>query len=290
MRNIKNRKIVMLSFTILLICTSVYGASAWEFDPGIDPPTPPPNSVEYYALIIGISDYQGTVPDLGFCDEDASDWYHFLHQDLYWDSDNIRIYGDSHTSNYPKYTGLATEANIRNGLSWLANNADNNDVIAILVSGHGGYDSYWGTNDRFVCMVDIDTLPASAPTSNDGRLYGYEIADYLKYDDVGKIFVFMDVCHSGGIGEDNLMTMYNYYNVYCATACNRFGNAYDNPAYQNGVFTYKFLELSWKGHYGSCSSVALESIFSYAYAHRDTDRTNDRFQQYDGSSNLFYLQ
>ncbi|MHA1420410.1 MAG: hypothetical protein ACTSPO_15955 [Candidatus Heimdallarchaeaceae archaeon] len=62
------------------------------------------NPVVKYAVIVGISDYKELYgdDDLDYCDEDATDWYNHLVNNLDWDSDNIKVYGDGHTANYPK--------------------------------------------------------------------------------------------------------------------------------------------------------------------------------------------
>ena len=54
--------------------------------------------VTTWAVIVGISDYL-YISDLSYCDEDATDWYNYLNNVMGYD--NIRVLGDSHTSNYP---------------------------------------------------------------------------------------------------------------------------------------------------------------------------------------------
>jgi hypothetical protein len=64
-----------------------------------------------YAIIVGISDY-ASINDLSYCDEDATDWYNFLAGQGY----ECHVYGDGHTSNYPRHDGTATESNVRSAI------------------------------------------------------------------------------------------------------------------------------------------------------------------------------
>ena len=112
-----------------------------------------------YAIVIGISDYE-SINDLNYCDEDASDWYNFLTNHGY----EVHVHGDNHQANYPRYDGLATEANVRAAIQELAQHATAGDQVVITSSGHGGADETngWqysgggGTNDvtSFLCMWD----------------------------------------------------------------------------------------------------------------------------------------
>ena len=88
--------------------------------------------VDKYALIIGVSDYK-VISDLSFCDEDATDWYNYLSPLGY----QITLLGDSHPENYPKYDGVASEYNVKNAWATIIAQADENDVVAFISSGHG---------------------------------------------------------------------------------------------------------------------------------------------------------
>ncbi|MHA1866551.1 MAG: pre-peptidase C-terminal domain-containing protein [Candidatus Heimdallarchaeaceae archaeon] len=235
---------------------------------------------KYYAVIVGISDYEA-INDLSFCDEDASDWYNFLTGTLGWSSTNIKVYGDGHSANYPKYTGLATEYNVKQALNWLVSTADADDIIAFISSGHGSGNGY---GSSYLCMWD----ESSGESGEDGSLYDTELAAILDDAVAEKIFVFLDHCYSGGFG-DNLMNMPNKAHVYLTTTCTENGYGYDDPDHNNGAWTYYFLEYSWINHYSGSSSTALETIFSYAhsaYPHSGGDEP----QQFDGNTgSYFYL-
>lgn len=234
----------------------------------------------YWAVIVGISDYKA-ISDLSYCDEDATDWYYHLVNNLGWSSSNIRVYGDGHSSNYPKWNGYATEYNVKQALNWLVNSADADDVIAYISSGHGSGNGY---GSSYLCMWD----DSSGENGEDGSLYDTELAAILDDAVANKIFVFLDHCFSGGFG-DNLMGMPNSAHVYLTTTCTENGYGYDDPDHQNGAWTYYFLQYSWINHYGGSASTALETVFSYAhsaYPHSGGDEP----QQFDGNtSSYFYL-
>jgi len=234
------------------------------------------NPVEYYAVLVGISDYL-SISDLSYCDEDASDWYNHLVSNLGWSSSNIRIYGDGHTSNYPTYYADAYESNVVAGLNWMIGAADSNDVIAFISSGHG---SGTGTGSSYLCMYDC--------SGSQGCLYDTELANILDGAIAEKIFVFLDHCYSGGFGPE-LMNMPNSANVYLTTTCTEDGYGYDASQYNNGMWTYYFLEYSWINHYGGSATISLEAIFSYAAASYPYGG-GDTPQQFDGNTGAsFYL-
>jgi hypothetical protein len=99
-----------------------------------------------YAILVGISDYQ-SISDLSYCDEDATDWY--------WQLDGLgyecHVYGDGHTSNYPRYDGTATEATVRADMQDLAAHAQSGDTVVFATSGHGSGNGY---GSSYLCMWD----------------------------------------------------------------------------------------------------------------------------------------
>ncbi len=234
----------------------------------------------YYAVIVGISDYKA-ISDLSYCDEDATDWYHHFTNNLGWSSSNVKVLGDGHTTNYPKYDAKATEYNMKYYLNWLVNTADEDDVITFTTSGHGSGDGY---GSSFLCAWDSN----SGESGEDGNLYDTELQAILEQSVAEKIFVFIDHCYSGGFGPE-LMGMSNSDKVYLTTTCSDNGYGYDYPSAENGAWTHYFLEYAWIDHYGGSSNVALEDVFSYAlnaypYSGGDTP------EQYDGNTgSYFYL-
>jgi hypothetical protein len=226
-----------------------------------------------YAIIVGISDYW-YISDLSYCDEDATDWYNQLNALGY----ECHVYGDGHTSNYPIYTGDATEANVRADLQDLANHAQSGDKVVYVTSGHGDGNGY---GSSYLCMLDC--------SGSSGCYYDTELAsDIGGFASGVNIFVFIDHCYSGGMGPE-LMALSNSQYIYCTTTCTDDGYGYDDSQHQNGAWTYYFLAYSWQNYYGGDAGDNMEKVFTYAhnnYPHSGGDEP----QEFDGNSgSYFYL-
>lgn len=235
--------------------------------------------VTKYAVIVGISDYK-YIGDLSLCDEDATDWHNHLVNNLSWKSANIKIYGDGHTNNYPKYDGIATEYNVKLALDWLVSVADYNDIIAFITAGHGGISG----GSSCLCMWDAE----DGENGEDGNLYDTELDSILETTDADKIFAFFDNCHSGGFGPE-LMNIDNSIHIYLTTTCTEDGYGFDDFDHNNGCWTYYFLEYSWQNYYEAGVYVCMEDIFDYAHDNYPYGGVNEP-QEFDGNpGSWFYL-
>jgi hypothetical protein len=221
-----------------------------------------------YAIIVGISDYQ-SISDLSYCDEDATDWYNFMIGRGY----ECHVYGDTHTTNYPRYDGLATEANVRAAMQELANHAVSGNSVAFITSGHG---SGTGTGSSYLCMYDC--------SGSAGCYYDTELAaDCDNFVTGVKVFVFIDHCYSGGMGPE-LMNMPNKATVYCTTTCTANGYGYDDSAHQNGAWTYEFLKYLVPSPTSSMESIFDQAAASYPHTGGDAP------MEFDGNTgSYFYL-
>ncbi|UCG02663.1 MAG: caspase family protein [Candidatus Heimdallarchaeota archaeon] len=235
------------------------------------------------ALIVGISDYK-VVSDLEYCDEDATDWYNFLDSKGY----DCKVLGDGHTGNYPRHDAKATEANYNSYLEDLIDVAYSGDSIIFTTSGHGDYQGvvfYW-INAWDSC---------SGESGEDGNLTNIELgAIFNGLRDGANAFVFIDHCYSGGMGP-NLMYTDNGDQIYCTTTCTEDGHGYDDDGYDNGLWTYYFLDFSWQQEYGGNPGYSLETIFDYANGEEyqdepQTEYPDDEPQEFDGNpSYSFYI-
>jgi len=83
-----------------------------------DPGNP---EVRYYALIVGVADYQDdSIPDLNYTDDDAYDIEYVLWSEFpNWYNTFITLYIDA----------FATKLAIQSELTYLANITDDNDVV-----------------------------------------------------------------------------------------------------------------------------------------------------------------
>ena len=157
-----------------------------------DPSTPQPDFCfktygkegmqgNYYALIIGISDYPGTENDLPCPAKDALAIKNALLAGNNWHSNNIKFLVNEQ----------ASVSNVENALSWLISKETANDVSLIYFCGHGGqiddkypYDESDG-KDEFLALYDggwlDDTMAVILNQFN------------------GHVVVILDSCFSGGM-------------------------------------------------------------------------------------------
>jgi hypothetical protein len=232
-----------------------------------------------YAVIAGVSDYKA-ISDLSYCDEDATDWYNYLISIGYLD-ENIVVLGDGHPSDFPKYDGIATEANTKAALQNMIAMADEDDIISYITSGHG---SGSGSGDFYVCSWDC----GSGESGEDGDFNDYEIAAILETSVAAQIHVFIDHCYSGGLLDD-LAGCFNAANIYCTTTCTEDGYGWDDPGSQNGLWTHWFLEASLISQFGSDPLTAMEDAFVWAHANYPKSG-GDEPQEFDGDpANPFIL-
>ncbi|MHA1676212.1 MAG: hypothetical protein ACTSU6_03450 [Candidatus Njordarchaeales archaeon] len=229
---------------------------------------------EIFAVIVGISDYKtlDNNEDLEYADDDLSDWFSHLTENLNVPSSHIRTYSDMHTSAF----AVATEYNVKQGLEWLIGRVDGDDTLAFISIGHGGHIE--NTEKSFLCMWDY----GAGERGEDGKLYDYELAGILKYAVAKNIFVFLSHCYSGGFGDD-LMNLHNSKDIYLTTTCTADGKGYEEGLHQNSLWTYYFLEYSWQGHYDSDPQISMEAVFDYAHDHYPFGG-NDEPQEYDGNT------
>ena len=172
-------------------------------EPGDDPN---PDPAHKYAYIVGISDYEGTVNDLNYCDEDAREMKAMLQGEGF----TIRTDLDR----------AATADAIVAGLEWLVASAQPGDEIAFCYSGHGAKAPGSGSS-----LISTDLYYVT---------HGL-VMDIFNQANCTKKLVTIDACVIGDFhGDCETGTV-------MATASNKT-NSYDAPDLNNGAWTYYFLE------------------------------------------------
>lgn len=163
--------------------------------------------VRKHALVIGISDYEGTANDLQYCDDDAQDWKNFLQGEGY----TVTLLVDHQ----------ATADTIENELYDLMAAEDADDYVVLTYSGHG-YD-YTGYGS---CIISQDLYYMT---------HGY-FESFFDMAESQHIFVTFDACEIGdfqGLVETNRVGAFASNTRY----------SYDgDSSMQNGVFTYYQME------------------------------------------------
>jgi hypothetical protein len=206
--------------------------------PPPDPPDtsdPNPNPPHKYAYVVGISDYEGTINDLNYCDDDARDMKNMLQGEGF----TIRTDLDRN----------ATADAITAGLQWLINSASPGDEIAFCYSGHGARAQGYGSS-----LVSTDLYYVT---------HGY-VMQYFNQVDCSKKLVTLDACVIGDFHQDAEN------GTMMATASNR-KDSYDAPDLNNGAWTYYFLEAA--NNQGmvfaeDCSDYAEDGMRAWAAQYR----------------------
>ncbi|OYT61661.1 hypothetical protein B6U81_02505 [Thermoplasmatales archaeon ex4484_30] len=195
--------------------------------------------VRKWALCIGISDYEGTVNDLNYCDDDARDWANFLNGKEY----NVVLLTDRQA------TAKAIEAKIDDLLA----NEDADDYVVFTYSGHGTTYRNYGS-----CMISTDMVYIT---------HGWLEAKFDSADSSHIYFAF-DACKIGGF--KGVVTT----GRVGAFASNKDYSYDGDNSMKNGVFTYYQME-GWN-HYNNFeddSAYAVQKMEDWAsqYANVNVD-------------------
>jgi hypothetical protein len=163
--------------------------------------------VDKYALVIGISNYEGTANDLNYCDDDALDWKNFLQGEGY----SVTMITDLQ----------ATADNIESAIIQLLGNEDSDDYVALTYSGHG-YD-YPGYGS---CIISSDLYYIT---------HGF-FESYFDTADSQHIYFAFDACE---IGDFQGLIQTNRLGAFASNS----KLSYDgDSSMKNGVFTYYQME------------------------------------------------
>jgi hypothetical protein len=221
------------------------------------PPKPPPdttgedpnpNPAHKYAYIVGIADYEGTVNDLQYPDDDAMAFK------SYYQSQGFTCKVD--------LNGNATADDITAGLQWLIDNAAPGDEICFCYSGHGAKAPGYGSS-----IISHDLYYVT---------HGY-VMSYFNAANCTKKLVTMDACVLIDFHSDcETGTM-------MATASKNC-NSYDAPDLQQGAWTYFFIEAADDlnmPYAEDCATYAEDGMKAWAKQYR-LRVCPDHTDMYDG--------
>jgi WD40 repeat protein len=205
----------------------------WNGDAGLKLESDKP---DLYALVIGISDYKKEGYKLKYSAKDARDFAASLQsqEGLQYKKVNVRLLTNDDASR---------EA-ILDGLDWLQSSCRIQDTAVIFLSGHG-------VNDNIGLFY---FLPVSA---NIARLKSTCIP-FSDFENTlgaipGKVVVFADACHSGGIytdasvGKPDITRLVNELSAdevgaVIFSSCTPRQLSYENDTWRNGAFTKALVE------------------------------------------------
>jgi len=211
-----------------------------------------------YAIIIGISDYSGTKNDLQYCDDDALDFQSALPT-----SYRITLLTNS----------AANRQNILDAIASVRLQAKPGDEVIFFYSGHGSTGSNIADGDserKDECIIPYECTWESL-------LWDGELATAFS-GFTCRIMFYFDSCYAGGMtelaGPNRLICM----------ACGESQLSLESQAWQNGQFTYYFVDqgmLQKKADTnGMDGVVTFEEAFDYARANclKQTPVASDGFQ------------
>jgi uncharacterized caspase-like protein len=200
--------------------------------------TPEPN-MNFYALLIGVANYRH-VTQLTKTTNDAQDLYDALIRNGY-SPKNMNILKD----------GYATKDIILEQLGLLANSTGEGDTVIVFFSGHGMRIVEGSSQVEYLCPVD-----ANLEQIKETCISSEEFTANLRKIKADRLVVFLDSCHSGGVGEPkdaNLQIkkglsektynqMANGKGRVIIASCKSNEVSWEFENWENGLFTHYLLE------------------------------------------------
>jgi len=228
-----------------------------------------------YAIIIGISDYNGAANDLQYADDDALDMLKALIEVYGYPRGNIRLLISDYGENN------ATKQDILDAISWLKSKVEAGDEIVFFYSGHGARGK---ANDGDSENIDEAIVPWECTA--DSLIWDGELAQLFSSFATSRIIFIFDSCYSGG------MTDLKADGRIILMACSENGLSYEFESLQNGQFTYYLIDEGiirgmadvWDHNGDNLLSqpgdVVTEEAFDYARANcvRQTPAISDSFK------------
>ena len=211
-----------------------------------------------YILAIGVSKYKNNNLALQFASKDATDFANILSKQkgLLYSDVSIKLLTDENSS----------KNNILDGLDWILTETTSRDVAMVFFAGHGINDN---TGNFYYMPVEAD--PDRLRTT---------CVNYLEIQQsisaiAGKVVLFMDACHSGGvmgrrsaaaadiIGFVNeLASVENGVVVFTSSTGRQY--SLEDPQWNNGAFTKALVEgLSGKADLFKQQNISIKSLDFY---------------------------
>ncbi|MEM2083414.1 MAG: caspase family protein [Nitrososphaerota archaeon] len=218
----------------------------------------PPDLDHKWAVIIGISDYYGTANDIKYADDDALDMLNTLIEVYGYQRDHIKLLISDYNVNN------ATKSEIINAIEWLRGSEKAEDEVVFFYSGHGARGK---ANDGDKESIDEAIVPYECTAES--LIWDGELKTLFAEFETSRIIFIFDSCYSGG------MTDLKADGRIVVMASTENGLSYEGDEWQNGVFTYYFVD---KGMYQGLANThnypeiegdepaTIEEAFDYARA------------------------
>lgn len=220
-----------------------------------------------WGLGIGVSRYKSAIVDLKYADDDI------LALERFFKTQEGKLFSEVH------FKTLINEAvsreSVISNISTHLGQAAPDDVVFIFLAGHGI--KHHQSGSYYFLPYDVDN---SNLLSRGVRMSDFEEAVTILSQNVGKVILAMDTCHSGALsvgarsgsgGEDLVATLREASGIYILAAAKggeesledeRFKIAADDVGH--GVFTYALLKgMSGGANFDGDGYISLHEIFQY---------------------------
>ena len=150
-----------------------------------------PGMENAHALVIGIANYAAINPLPPTVLKDAQDIYNTLIHPNFggYFANNVQLLLDRD----------ATGDALRLALSGLATRANQDSVVTIYLSSHGGQVESGPYAGEYILPVDVDYASDAAIAQT--AISGAEFTEALRRIPARRVLILFDCCHSGGIGQ-----------------------------------------------------------------------------------------
>jgi Caspase domain len=231
----------------------------------------------FYALLIGIAKYSYINP-LSKTTNDARDLYNTFIENGY-PQQNLALLLDQD----------ATKVAISKELDQLARCAKTNDTVVIFFSGHGARMIGGLSPGEYLCPVEAEINRVKDTCISDA-----EFTAALRATNAGRLVVFLDACHSGGVGEPKdpdvrvkVGLSEEAYSKLATTgkgrviiaSCKADEVSWELPGMQNGLFTHYLLEGLRGKAARNDGTVWITNLFGYISEHVSKHKPQHPFQK-----------
>jgi hypothetical protein len=230
-----------------------------------------------HALLVGIANYH-SIRKLSKTTHDATDFSEILANSGYHEK-NLKLLLDHD----------ATKSNISKELDSLAHSVSSDSTVIIFFSGHGTQVHGGFSSGEYLCPVE-----AELSKIKDTCISSSEITDALKAIRVNRLVLFLDACHSGGVGEirdpntkiKSGLSEQSYKRLapvgggrVIISSCESNEVAWEFSNMRNGIFTHYLLEGIRGGAARSDGTIWVSNLFSYISEHIAKHKVQHPFQQ-----------
>ena len=181
----------------------------------------------------------------------------------------------------------STKPSISNKLSWLADHAKSDDTVIISFSGHGAQilGGFWP--GEYLCPVEatLDKIEGSLVSDE-------EFTASLRAIQAGRLVVFLDACHAGGVGEpkdpsmeikaglsEKAYTRLLSQGRIIIASCRPDEVSYELPEMRNSLFTHYLLEGLRGGAARHDGTIWMSNLFGYLYQRVSEHNLQHPFQK-----------